>query len=394
MRSAIAREAVLAAGRRWEIGTLRVVLPGGRERVFEGRVAGDQATITVCGEAAFERLLLRGEVGFGEAYVEGLWTSSDLVGLLRLAVRNRAALGLAHGWLRLPARALDRLRHMRRRNSVAGSRANIGAHYDLGNDFYALFLDPQMTYSSAVFPSADATLEEAQQEKYARVARLAGIGPGSRVLEIGCGWGGFALHAAAAHGCRVDAITISAAQHELATRRVAEAGLSRLVDARLVDYREVRGTYDAIVSIEMLEAVGAEYYETFFSTLDRALAPGGRIALQVITVPDRAYEPQRRGANWIQRYIFPGGLLPSLAAIERSLVRTGLVVESVTDIGPHYVRTLAEWRERFMVQREHVRALGYDERFVRMWEYYLAQSEAGFATGITQDLQIALRRTP
>lgn len=394
MRSAIAREAVLAAARRWEIGTLRVLLPDGRECVFGGSAAGDEATIAVRGEAAFERLLLRGEVGFGEAYVDGLWTSPDLIGLLRLAVRNRAALGMARGWLRLPARALDRIRHMRQHNSIAGSRANIQAHYDLGNDFYALFLDSTMTYSSAVFPSEDATLEKAQREKYARISRLAEIRPGSRVLEVGCGWGGFALHAGAAYGCRVDAITISAAQHALATRRVAQAGLSGQVDVRLVDYRDVKGTYDAIVSIEMLEAVGAEYYETFFSTLDRVLAPGGRIALQVITVPDRAYERQRRGTNWIQRYIFPGGVLPSLAAIERSLVRTGLVVESVTDIGAHYVRTLAEWRKRFMVQREHVRALGHDERFVRMWEYYLAQSEAGFATGVTQNLQIALRKTP
>ena len=212
------------------------------------------------------------------------------------------------------------------------------------------------------------------------------------VLEIGSGWGGFAIYAAGELGCRVTSVTISRAQRDLAVERVRAAGLQDLVDIQLRDYREIEGTYDAVVSIEMLEAVGAEYFEAFFEACDRALKPGGRLSLQTIAFPDVAYEPQRRGANWIQLYIFPGGLLPSLSVIERSLHRTRLLVSGATDIAPSYVRTLREWRSRFMANLDAVRAQGFDERFVRMWEYYLAISEAGFATGLTQDFQLVLEK--
>jgi cyclopropane-fatty-acyl-phospholipid synthase len=224
------------------------------------------------------------------------------------------------------------------------------------------------------------------------MAERAGLRGGEHVLEIGSGWGGFALHAAGELGCRVTSITVSPAQHRLATERVRAAGLADRVSIELRDYREIEGTFDAIVSIEMLEAVGAEYYTTFFEACDRALRPGGRMSLQVITFPDVSYERQRRGANWIQTYIFPGGLLPSLAAIERSLHRTRLLVRRVEDIAPHYVGTLRAWRSAFHGQLDAVRALGFDQRFVRTWDYYLAISEAGFATGITQDLQIVLEK--
>ena len=386
------RLVVAASASRWAIGSLRVRLPGGEERIFGTPGATPVGTIEVHDPSFFGRLLLRGEVGFGEAFTEGLWSSPDLVGLLRACAINRRALAADRGWWRLPARLLDRRWHLGRRNTVSRSRENITAHYDLGNDFYRLFLDPTMTYSGAVFGSEDPSLEEAQVEKYRRIARLAGIERGSHVLEIGTGWGGFAVHAAEELGCRVTTITISEAQRELALARVRDRGLSARIEVQLCDYREVEGQYDAVVSIEMLEAVGSEYYGSFFATCDRALRPGGRIGLQVITVPDRAYETQRRGVNWVQRYIFPGGLLPSRAAIERALAGTDLSITSADDIGQDYARTLRAWRERFLARRDEVRALGLGDRFQRMWEYYLALCEAGFATGVTQNLQIGLAK--
>jgi cyclopropane-fatty-acyl-phospholipid synthase len=299
---------------------------------------------------------------------------------------------MAGGTWRLPARLLRTIRHRARRNTLRGSRRNIEAHYDLGNDFYRLFLDETMTYSSAVFASPDQSLADAQRNKYAVIAERAGLRGGEHVLEIGTGWGGFALYAAGELGCRVTTITISPSQHRLATERIAAAGLADRVTVELRDYREIAGTYAAIVSIEMFEAVGAEYFATFFAACDRALAPGGRMSLQTIAFPDVAYEQQRRGANWIQTYIFPGGLLPSLAEIERSLHGTRLLVRRVEDIAPHYVRTLQAWRAAFLGRLDEVRAMGFDERFIRMWDYYLAISEAGFDTGITQDLQIVFEK--
>jgi cyclopropane-fatty-acyl-phospholipid synthase len=338
------------------------------------------------------RLLVGGDTGGGEAYMDGLWTSPDLAALLRLAARNREALALSAGWFRVPLQIRRTLAHRARRNTRPGARRNIAAHYDLGNDFYRLFLDETMTYSSAVFETPDQALADAQRNKYRRIAVAAGLSADQHVLEIGGGWGGFALYAAGELGCRVTTITISREQHALATARVRDARLGHLVHVQLRDYRDVNGTYDAIVSIEMLEAVGAEHYRTFFEVCDRALRPGGRLGLQVITFPDAAYERQLRGANWIQTYIFPGGLCPSLAVLERATGRTRLLVRGVTDIAPSYVLTLRAWRERFMARTDEVRTLGFDDRFIRMWEYYLALSEAGFATGLSQDLQIVFEK--
>jgi len=277
-------------------------------------------------------------------------------------------------------------------NSPAQSRRNIAEHYDLSNALFAEFLDETMTYSSAVFTGPDQSLADGQRTKYQRMAHGAGLTRGQHVLEIGTGWGGFALYAAGELGCRVTSITISREQHDLARERIRAAGLEHLVDVQLRDYRDVSGTYDAIVSIEMLEAVGAEYHATYFEACDRVLKPGGHLSLQVITFPDVAYEAQRRGANWIQTYIFPGGLCPSLAVIERSLHGTRLLIREVHDIAPSYVRTLRAWRDRFLGQLDAVRAQGFDDRFIRMWEYYLALSEAGFATGVSQDLQLVLEK--
>ena len=387
-----ARRVMLGAARRIRSGSLTVVMPDGSRRVYGDRSSPHAGEIRIHDPAAGVRMLLGGEIGAGEAYMDGLWSSPDLPALLKVAAVNRETLALPDGWWRLPLRLQKTLAHRARRNTVAGSRRNIEAHYDLGNDLYRLFLDETLTYSSAVFASPDQSLADAQRNKYRVIAERAGLRGGEHVLEIGSGWGGFAIYAAGELGCRVTSITVSPAQQALATERVAAAGLADRVTVELRDYREVEGAYDAIVSIEMLEAVGAEYLATFFEACDRALRPGGLLSLQTIAFPDVAYEPQRRGANWIQTYIFPGGLLPSLAAIERSLHGTRLLVRQVDDIAPHYVRTLQAWRAAFLAEVGSVRALGFDERFVRMWDFYLAISEAGFATGLTQDLQIVLQK--
>jgi cyclopropane-fatty-acyl-phospholipid synthase len=325
--------------------------------------------------------------------MDGLWSSPDLVALISMAVANREALALSKGWWRTPAKLARTLTHWRNRNTRSGSRRNITAHYDLGNEFYRLWLDETMTYSSALFESPDQPLSDAQRAKYRAIAELAGVQAGDHVLEIGTGWGGMALYLAGELEARVTTVTISQAQHDLAREQVRAARLEDRVDVQLRDYRDLQGEYDAVVSIEMLEAVGAEYYRDYFTAVSRSLKPGGRAGIQVITFPHDAYLAQLRGANWIQRYIFPGGVLPSLAAIESSLEATGLLVERVRDIRDSYALTLKTWRESFFEHIEEIRAMGFDDRFIRMWDYYLSISEAGFRTGMTQDLQIALAKS-
>ncbi len=389
----LAGRIALSAASRLQVGRLTVQLPDGSRRVF-GDVDSDlSGEMHIHDAEALQRLLIGGEVGGGEAYMDGLWSSPDLVGLISLAVANRHALALSKGWWRLPAKAARTVSHRRNRNTRSGSKRNITAHYDLGNDFYRLWLDETMTYSSAVFESPHQSLAEAQRNKYRAMAVRAGLERGQHVLEIGTGWGGFALYAAGELGARVTSVTISQAQHDLARERIREAGLDDRVTVELRDYRDIRGEYDAVVSIEMLEAVGAEYYRDYFEALATALKPGGRASIQVITFPHDAYQAQLRSANWIQRYIFPGGVLPSLAAIESSLEGTGLLLTDVRDIRDSYALTLKTWRERFFEHIAEVRAMGFDDRFIRMWDYYLSISEAGFRTGMTQDLQIAFEKS-
>ena len=390
--TSVAERLGLAAAARIKVGCLTIVLPDGRRRLFGDPASDRRGEIHIHDEQAAVRILLDGETGVGEAYMDGLWSSPDLEALIELAALNRSALALAAGWWRVPLELPRKLAHRARRNTTTQARENVAAHYDLGNDFYRLFLDETMTYSSAVFESPDQSLADAQRAKYRRMAEGAGLEAGMHVLEIGSGWGGFALYAAGELGCRVTSITISREQHDLARARVRAAGLEDLVEIQMRDYRHVEGRYDAIVSIEMLEAVGAEYFSSYFEACDRALKPGGRLSLQVITFPDVAYEAQRRGANWIQTYIFPGGLCPSLAVIERSTHGTRLLIRGVDDIASSYVRTLRLWRTRFLESVDAVRAQGFDDRFIRMWEYYLALCEAGFATGLTQDLQIVMEK--
>lgn len=388
----VAASVALAAAERIRTGCLTVVLPDGSRRVFGDASSEIHGEMHIHDLEALRRLLVGGEVGLGEAYMEGLWSSPDLVSLISLAVANRQDLTLSAGWWQTPARLGGTLAHRRNRNTRTGSRRNIAAHYDLGNDFYGLWLDETMTYSSALFEHPCQALADAQRSKYRRMAELAGLERGQEILEIGTGWGGFAIWAAGEVGCRVTTLTISQAQHDLARERVRAAGVDDRVDVQLRDYRDVRGTYDAIVSIEMLEAVGAEHISAFFAACAGALRPGGRMSVQVITFPHDAYLAQLRGANWIQRHIFPGGVLPSLAAIESSLEGTGLLLTSVQDIRDSYAITLRTWRERFFACVDDVRALGFDERFIRTWDYYLSISEAGFRTGMTQDLQIAFQK--
>ncbi len=388
----LAWRVALAAAARVRMGRLTVVLPDGTPRAFGDPASDLRAEIRIHDHRALVRMLLDGETGGGETYMDGLWSSPDLAGLLRFAALNRDSLALSSGWFRVPGQIRRTVAHRLRRNTRRQSRRNISAHYDLGNDFYRLFLDETMTYSSAVFAAPEQSLADAQRNKYRLMAEGAGLAAGQHVLEIGSGWGGFALYAAGKLGCRVTSITISQEQHDMARERVRAAGLEHLVDIQLRDYRDIKGSYDAIVSVEMLEAVGAEYFSTFFAACDAALRPGGRLSLQSITFPDAAYQRQLRGANWIQTYIFPGGLCPSLAVIEQSTRDTRLLITGVTDIAPHYARTLAAWRHRFLARLDDVRAMGFDDRFIRMWEYYLALSEAGFATGISQDLQIVFEK--
>jgi cyclopropane-fatty-acyl-phospholipid synthase len=295
-----------------------------------------------------------------------------------------------------PARAAAPLRaaaHWLRRNTRAGSRRNIAAHYDLGNDFFALFLDASMMYSCALFEDPAATLAEAQRAKLDAVCRKLALGPGDHVLEIGTGWGGFALHAASRYGCRVTTTTISRNQHELARERVRAAGLEARVTLLLEDYRDLRGRYDKLVSIEMIEAIGHQYFGEFFRRCDALLAPGGRMLLQAITIADQRYEAARDEVDFIKRYIFPGCCIPSVTALARAMTASStLRIEHLEDIGPHYATTLARWRDNLLGNAARVRALGLPESFLRMWVFYLCYCEAGFAERALGDVQAVLRK--
>ena len=375
-----------------EVGAVEVRLPDGRRRVFGDPTSELRADLDVADWRFFTRLLHGASVGVGESYMLGEWSSSDLVSLFRIVIANRRALRRI-----TPAALLnvagDLAIHAMRANRLGQSKRNIAAHYDLSNELYAQFLDETMTYSAAYFEHPSATLEEAQLAKYRRLAERLQLTGGEHVLEIGCGWGGFAVFAARSYGCRVTGITLSEEQAGEARRRVAAEGLDPLVDIRVVDYREVTGAYDRIVSIEMLEAVGHRYLGTFFATIDRLLAPDGLAAIQVITIPEQRYDRYRRRPDFIQRYIFPGGHLPSLHAMTGAMGQgSELFVEEAVNIAPHYAETLRRWRERFLGNVEQVRALGFDEAFVRMWEFYLAYCEAAFLARYVNDLQLVLTR--
>jgi cyclopropane-fatty-acyl-phospholipid synthase len=382
----------LRAGWPASAGRLELVLPSGA-RTQLGRAGEPAATVRIHDDRLFLRLLLRGEMGAGEAYVAGEWSSDDVVAAIRGFLRATDARGLESPLTRL-ARLPALIRHRRAANSRRGSERNVHAHYDLGNALYRLFLDEEtLAYSCAVWEPG-ATLADAQRAKLDRLCEWLELGPRDHLLEIGCGWGGMAMHAAATRGCRVTAITISREQHDLASRRVAEAQLADRVTVLYRDYRDLHGRFDKLVSIEMLEAVGHTYLPHYFATCARVLRPGGRFALQSITIPDARFERYRRDVDWMQTYVFPGTLIPSLKTIEAAARAAGFAIERVVDIGPDYAPTLRAWRARFSehVASGRVRALGFDDTFVRTWSLYFAFSEAAFGERTLGDHQLLLAR--
>jgi cyclopropane-fatty-acyl-phospholipid synthase len=341
----------------------------------------------------FYRHMLRGSLGLGEAYVEGLWDCDDLVSLTRIAALNVGFLDTLRRRLAPLLIPVQRWARWLARNTPVRSRKRIEAHYDLGNELFSLFLDPTMMYSCAVFERPDSSLEEASLAKLERVCVKLDLGPTDHVLEIGTGWGGFAIYAAKHYGCRVTTTTISREQHAYATERVREEGLEDRITLLLEDYRDLSGTYDKLVSIEMIEAVGWQYFPTFFRRCSELLAPDGAMLLQAITIDDRAYEVEKAGRSFINTYIFPGGCLPSMEIISRSVSRvTDLSQVELEDITSHYATTLAHWRERFLDAAERLEELGYDERFRRLWELYLSYCEGGFRERRIQDVQLLLAK--
>ncbi|HSN17121.1 MAG TPA: cyclopropane-fatty-acyl-phospholipid synthase family protein [Gammaproteobacteria bacterium] len=374
-------------------GTLKVVSPDGSARTFTGQAPGPSATLRVRDLGMVTRLLVSGDLGLAEAYMDGQWDTPDLMGLLHLGQLNAQTLREVERPSSL-RRLVTNLLHAARRNTRSGARRNIEYHYDLGNDFYRLWLDESLTYSSAIFASGEQPLFEAQQNKYRRLVEALQLGPEHHLLEIGSGWGGFAIHAARHTGCRVTGITLSPSQLQEARARAAAAGLSGRVEFQLRDYRDLDGSYDRIASIEMFEAVGEAYWSGFFQQLQARLKPGGRAALQVITIRDAAFDEYRKTADFIQRYIFPGGMLPSPSRWQAEVERAGLRTEVRSFHGRDYARTLQLWDQRFGTARPAVMELGFDERFLRMWHYYLAYCHAGFATGHVDLMQTVLTKDP
>ena len=361
-------------------GRLILVLPSGQVMSAQGSLAGPDAKIIIKSWRCLRRLLTGGDIGFAQAYIEGEWTSPDLTAVIRFAARNRnTLLSTLRGsfWMR----TLHRIAHLFNANTRRGSRRNIEAHYDLGNDFYRRWLDPSMLYSSAIWNEETQSLESAQRYKLQRIADKLALEGGEKVLEIGCGWGALATFLATHHGAQVTGITLSPSQLAWAKQTVAQADQKHDVDLRLQDYRDVEGQFDRIVSIEMFEAVGEAYWPEYFATMKRCLKPGGRAVLQIISIEHLRYENYRRKADFIQKFIFPGGFLPSDKVLERNLLKSGLVVKDIEHFGHSYARTLAEWRHRFISNWPEIEKLGFDTRFRRLWEYYLCYCEGGFEEG-------------
>ena len=370
-------------------GRLALTLPDGSHQVFAGAMAGPDADMHIHTGAALRRLLYDGKMGFCEAFMDGEVSSQSLPQLIELAVLHDKYLEDALKTNRFKQAGL-RLFHLLRRNSKQGSAKNIAHHYDIGNNFYEAWLDPTMTYSSAVFDTESDDLTTAQLNKYKRLADLADIQPGDRVLEIGCGWGGFAKYVSEQIGAHVTGITISMAQLAYAKSRLADAGLDNRVDLKLMDYRDLQGRFDKIVSIEMFEAVGQDYWPTYFATIARMLQSGGRAVIQSITIDHGAFQSYRDQPDFIQRYIFPGGMLPSMPMLETPVARAGLELVAEQGYAPHYARTLQEWRSRFLAAWPTLAGDKFDNRFKLMWELYLAYCEGGFRAGMIDVKQILL----
>jgi cyclopropane-fatty-acyl-phospholipid synthase len=390
----IARRLLLGRLAQLEHGEIRLIEHGLEQRFgARDRHCNLTATVWVDHPRFFADVAFGGSVGAGEAYIQGLWRCADLVSLVRILVLNRDLLnGLDSGWA-LISRPLLRAFHWYHRNSRGGSARNIAAHYDLGNELYALMLDETMAYSCAIFPHADSTLAEASRAKFDAACRKLALSAGDHLLEIGTGWGGLAIHAAQHYGCRVTTTTISRAQFDYASAQVARLGLAERITLLLEDYRDLRGQFDKLVSIEMIEAVGARYLDTYLRQCSALLKPEGAMLLQAITIQDQCYAQALRSVDFIQRYVFPGSFIPSISTIADSLRRvTDLKIFSLEDIGPHYARTLALWRENFKGRLDAVRRLGYSEQFIRLWEFYLCYCEGGFLERQLGDVQMLLTK--
>jgi cyclopropane-fatty-acyl-phospholipid synthase len=377
---------------RLQKGKLLVQLPGG-ERFSFGQQGAESQQLNIRENRFFRRVMLAGEIGFGETYTDGDWTTEDLPGVLTLLaaheelVDDRGLVSATFG------RWQNYLRHQLRANTIKGSSRNIREHYDLSNDFFATFLDPTMTYSCGIAETDHDDLAQMQLNKLHRIIAKAGISSDDHVLEIGCGWGGFAIEAVRQTGCRVTGITVSEEQLKLARQRVADAGLEEKIDIKICDYRHIEGTYSKIVSIEMLEAVGHAGLRPYFEACQKALEPGGRAVIQVITIDDDNYDDYRRSSDWIRKHIFPGGHLPSVAVMQ-AIVRqhTSMTWTDTANFARHYARTLALWRDIFLKRQDEIKKMGFDDNFIRKWEYYFAYCEAGFSTGKIDLVQILLDR--
>ena len=389
---------ILSLFTKMNMGTLEITMPSGefiRLGTGEGNI---RATIRIKDSSFFKRCVLYGDIGFGEAYMDGIWETDSITNLISwflLNVDNAPTVSgssVQNVTLNI-LKIFNKIYHFKRANSVNGSRKNISEHYDLNNDFFALFLDPTMTYSSAYFREEAMGLQQAQVEKYDRLCRELHLKPTDHVLEIGTGWGGNAIYMAKTYGCRVTTATISEEQYKLAKERIEKENLSDKINIVLKDYRLLEGTFDKIVSIEMLEAVGAEFLDVYFKKCNDLLAKQGILAIQVITCPDSRFDSLRTGVDWIQKHIFPGSLLPSVSAINKSVNNTGnMTLVDLKDIGLHYAKTLAMWREQFNAQLDGVKQLGFDERFIRKWNYYLSYCEGAFAMRNINVMQMVYAR--
>jgi cyclopropane-fatty-acyl-phospholipid synthase len=392
--ASVGRKLLLKQLAQFKRGELRVV-EGGREHRFGARSPDFDVgcTLYVDHPQLFADAAFGGTVGAGEAYIRGLWRCDDLTALVRIFVANRDQMdAMDSGWA-LFSRPLHKLFHLANRNSKHGSARNIAAHYDLGNALYEIMLDETMAYSCGIYPHAEATLHDAQIAKFEAICRKLALTPDDHLMEIGTGWGGLAIHAAEKYGCRVTTTTISKEQHDYAVAKIASRGLSDRVTVLLQDYRDLRGQFDKLVSIEMIEAVGAKYLDTYFAKCSSLLKPHGSMLLQAITIQDQFYRQALKTVDYIQRFIFPGSFIPSVEAISASLTRvTDMKVFHLEDIGPHYATTLKAWRERFFANLAAVRKLGYPDSFVRLWEYYLCYCEGGFAERQLGDVQVLLTK--
>ena len=374
-----------------QAGSMKLTLPGGETLLFNGPQPGPHADLQIRDWSGVGRVLSGGDIGVAEAYRDGQIDSSDMLQVLLLALANEAVLDRAlHG--SFLGTVLYRVRHLLNRNTRRNSRRNIHAHYDIGNDFYRLWLDPGMTYSSALFTHPGQSLSDAQTAKYDRLLQALDVKPGQHILEIGCGWGAFAEYAATRYGCFVTGVSLSTEQLAWANQRVIGTPAEGKVEFRFCDYRDLKGQYDAIVSVEMLEAVGEEWWPTYFRQVKQLLKPGGRAAIQTITIANERFDDYRRKTDFIQQYIFPGGMLPSPQRLSREIADAGLNERDRFFFGPDYAETLKQWRHAFDRQLPAIRHQGFDSAFIRLWRFYYWYCEAGFLTGRTDVCQVVLEK--